>query len=120
MGWSTGSVDASDDMKRCAALVLALLIAGCSHTSVMVSSGGSTTTSYGSASVGISGGGSSVAWALIGIGLIAAELAGRRAGESTQPAVASQPSRALDQRRNVNEQDCSQPIKDWSANLKCK
>ena len=105
-------------MKRCAALILALLIAGCSHTSVQVSSGGTTTTSYG-ASVGISGSGTAT-WALIGIGLIAAELAGRRAGESTQAAPESEPSRAPDRRRNVNEQDCSQPIKDWSANLKCR
>ena len=118
MGRGAGSADAGDDMKRCAALILALLIAGCSHTSVQVSSGGTTTTSYG-ASVGISGSGTA-AWALIGIGLIAAEIAGQRAADRTDPPAASGPSRAPDAERRVNEQDCSQPIKDWSANLKCK
>ena len=27
---------------------------------------------------------------------------------------------ALDPERRVNEQDCTQPIEDWSANLRCK
>lgn len=106
-------------MKRCAALILALLIAGCSHTSVQVSSGGTTTTTSYGASVGISGSGTAT-WALIGIGLIAAGLAGQRPLERTDPLAASEPARVLDSARRVNEQDCSQPIKDWSANLKCK
>jgi hypothetical protein len=29
-------------------------------------------------------------------------------------------SPALDASRTVNEQDCSKPIENWSANLKCK
>ena len=106
-------------MKRCAALILALLIAGCSHTSVQVSSGGTTTTTSYGASVGISGSGTAT-WALIGIGLIAAGLAGQRPLERTDPLAASEPARVLDSARRVNEQDCSQPIKDWSGNLKCK
>jgi hypothetical protein len=30
------------------------------------------------------------------------------------------PPPALDPERKVNEQDCTRPIEDWSANLRCK
>lgn len=30
------------------------------------------------------------------------------------------PPPALDPERRVNEQDCTKPIEDWSANLRCK
>jgi hypothetical protein len=33
---------------------------------------------------------------------------------------AAQPAPELDGSRRVNEQDCSKPIRDWSANLKCR
>lgn len=119
MGRSAGPADAGNDMKRCAALMLALLIAGCSHTSVQVNSGGTTTTTNYGASVGIGGSGTA-AWALIGIGLIAAEIAARRPVQRTDPPAAIEPAQSFDAERRVNEQDCTQPIKDWSANLKCK
>lgn len=106
-------------MNRCAAVLLALLIGGCSHTSVQVNSGGTTTTTSYGASVGISGSGTAT-WALIGIGLIAAEIAAQRSAVRVDPPADSGPSGTLDAERRVNEQDCTQPIKDWSANLKCK
>jgi len=119
MGRSEGSAHASDDMKRCVALVLTFLVTGCSHTSVQMSSAGTTTTTAG-ASVSIGGSGGSAVWPLIGIGLIAAQFAGRRIEESALPAVESGPAPALDDSRRVNVQDCSKPIGDWSANLKCR
>ena len=91
---------------------LALAIAGCSHTSVQMGWDGTSSTSSG-ASIGISGGGNTAAWLLIGIGLIAA-------GEASAPPAAAAAPTELDKARRVNEQDCTQPIKDWSANLKCK
>lgn len=105
-------------MTRVAALAFLLFVAGCAHTSVQVNSGGGATPSSARASVGVSGGGRSVAWLLIGIGLIAAgEYAGRQHADG---AAAPVPPGELDQARRVNEQDCTQPIKDWSANLKCR
>jgi len=97
-------------------LLFALSLAGCSHTSVQGGWGG-TGPSGGNVQVGVGGG--SVAWALIGIGLIAAgEYSERRRAEGLPPM--NEPPQELDKSRRVNEQDCSQPIKDWSANLKCK
>jgi hypothetical protein len=92
------------------ALLAALLTSGCSHTSVQGGWGG--TSSSG-------GSGSSVTWALIGIGLIAAgEHSERQRAEGLPPM--NEPPLELDKARRVNEQDCTQPIRDWSANLKCR
>lgn len=97
---------------KIAFFLVALLTAGCSHTSVQGRWDGTSTTSAG-ASVGISGSGSFATWLLIGIGLIAA-------GEAAAPRTAPPAHTELDKARRVNEQDCTQPIKDWSANLKCR
>ena len=105
MGRGAGPAAARDYM-RTTLLLLSLLISGCSHTSVQGGWGG-TGPSGGNVQVGVRGG--SVGWALVGIGLIAAGL----------PPM-NEPSRELDKARRVNEQDCSQPITDWSANLKCR
>ncbi|MEX2241481.1 MAG: hypothetical protein WD775_12400 [Burkholderiales bacterium] len=91
-------------------LVCAFLIAGCSHTSVRFDSGGSVTSTTTSFSAGYSGHGGPAVWALIGIGLIAAEYGGSAAARE----------RGLDATRQVNEADCTKPIENWSANLKCK
>lgn len=97
-------------------LLLSLLISGCSHTSVQGGWGGS---NPGGANVSAGVGGGSVGWALIGIGLIAAgEYSERRRAEGLPPM--NEPPLELDKARRVNEQDCTQPIRDWSANLKCK
>lgn len=92
-------------------LAALLMLCGCSHTSVQVGWDG-TTSGSGGASVGISGGGTAT-WLLIGIGLIAA-------GKASASPEADPAPVALDEARRVNEQDCTQPIKDWSANLKCR
>jgi hypothetical protein len=99
-------------------LVCAFLIAGCSHTSVRFDSGGGVTSTTTSFSAGYSGHGSPALWALIGIGLIAAEYGGSAAARER----GLEPERAgeLDATRQVNEVDCTKPIENWSANLKCR
>ncbi len=105
---------------RLPALLVCVLVAGCSHTSVQVSSGGGTTTVHTGVSVGYSGRGSAAAWALIGIGLIAAELAGSEAARERGLEPRAAPALPLDATRQVNEVDCTKPIENWSANLKCR
>ena len=92
---------------------LACLLAACTHVSVVGTSGGGTTTTVTSASVAVSGSGGTAGWVLLGIGLIAAE-----AVNPVRPL--EPPPGPLDPRRRVNEVDCTKPIADWSANLKCK
>jgi hypothetical protein len=105
---------------RCAAWVLVVLLAGCSHVSLRYDSGGGTTTTTTRVSAGYSGHGSAAAWALIGIGLIAAEYAGGTAARERGLEPQEKPARAMDAQRRVNEVDCTKPIENWSANLKCK
>jgi hypothetical protein len=97
-------------MKRFLAPLLAALLAGCSsaHTSWGVRASSAT----GSASVNLDIQGGSSAAALLGIALFAVA-----ASSGERPA---QNAPELDAARRVNEQDCSKPIKDWSANLKCR
>jgi hypothetical protein len=93
---------------RTLCLLLSLSLAGCSHTSVQGGWGGSN-----------SPGGSGVSWVLINIGLIAAwDYSERQRLEGAPPL--NEPPLELDKGRRVNAQDCTQPIRDWSANLKCK
>jgi hypothetical protein len=105
---------------RAALLALAFLLAACSHASVRMDSGGGVTTTGGSVSIGYSGHGSAAVWALIGIGLIAAEYGGSAAarGRGLEPERAGE--RKLDATRQVNEVDCTKPIANWSGNLKCR
>jgi len=105
---------------RFLALVCAFLIAGCSHTSVRVDSGGGVATTHTGVSLGYSGHGSAAAWALIGIGLIAAEYGGSTAARERGLEPERAGERKLDAQRQVNEVDCTKPIENWSANLKCK
>lgn len=105
---------------RLPAMLIAVLLSACSHTSVQMSSGGGTTTVSTGVSVNYSGSGSAAAWALIGIGLIAAELAGSAAARERGLEPERPAQRKLDAGRQVNEVDCTKPIADWSANLKCK
>lgn len=105
---------------RLLALVIAVLLAGCAQTSVRVDSGGGVTTTRTGVSVGYSGHGSAAAWALIGIGLIAAEYGGSAAARERGLEPERAGERKLDATRQVNEVDCTKPIENWSANLKCK
>ena len=95
---------------RYGALLPALLLAACAHSSVRVDSAGGTVTTSTRVSAGYSGDGAVAAWALIGIGLIASQTSASR----------GEPPEALDTTRRVNEQDCTKPIRDPSANLKCR
>ena len=106
--------------------MLVAVLAGCSHGQVQFSSGAVSTAPGASAGVSIQGGGSGAA-ALIGLGVAAAiygaqpDAAGY--GYSTNPFMAvTETARppALAPGRRVNEQDCSRPIEDPSANLKCR
>jgi hypothetical protein len=105
---------------RLALLAAAFLIAACSHTSVRVDSGGGVTTTRSSVLIGYSGHGSAAVWALIGIGLIAAEYGGSAAARERGLEPERAGERELDATRQVNEVDCTKPIENWSANLKCK
>jgi len=103
--------------------LLALLVAaltGCSHASVRMSTDGSTSTTTTSVSAGYSGHGSAAMWVLIGIGLIAWEYGGSEGARERGLEPERKPPAPLDAGRQVNEVDCTKPIKDWSGNLKCK
>lgn len=97
------------------ALLPALLLAGCSSRSYVQAS------SSGSPSTGVSTSGSvyvqgqSALAALIAIGVLAG--ASYRSDRETPPLA---PTPELDASRRVLEHDCTKPIVDWSANLKCK
>jgi hypothetical protein len=106
-------------MKRLG-LILVFTVAGCTHASVQVNTGGGVTTTTTSVSAGYSGHGSAAAWLLIGIGLIAAEHAGSAAARERGLEPDPTPAIALDPKRQVNEVDCTKPIENWTANLKCR
>ena len=95
-----------------ALLAVACLLASCTHVSTVATSGGATATTVTSASVAVSSN-SAGALVLVGIWLIAAE-----AANPVRPLNPRPPE--LDPQRRVNEVDCTKPIADWSANLKCR
>ncbi|MGH8639845.1 MAG: hypothetical protein ACREVD_07890 [Burkholderiales bacterium] len=100
---------------RFLALVCVFLIAGCSHTSVRFDSGGGVTSTRAGVSIGYSGNGSAAAWALIGVGLIAAEYGGSRAARKRGLEPERAGERELDAARQVNEVDCTRPSLDAIA-----
>ena len=103
-------------------VLLAFTLAGCSHAQVQLNAGGSTSAS---------GGGGSPAAALIGLGIAGAVI---YSSERNSPGgygtrydanpfmgvTGTAPAPELAPGRRVNEQDCTQPIADLSANLKCR
>jgi len=97
------------------ALLPALLLAGCGgHSYVQASSSGSPSTGVStSGSVYVQG--QSALAALIAIGVLAG--ASYR-GDRETPPLARTPE--LDPARRVLVHDCTKPIEDWSANLRCK
>lgn len=105
---------------RPALLALAFLLAACSHTSVRMDSGGGVTTTHTGVSLGYTGHGNAAVWALIGIGLIAAEYGGSAAARERGLEPERVDERKLDATRQVNEVDCTRPIENWSGNLKCR
>ena len=80
-------------------------------------------TSVTSSSVGAQVQTGSGAGALIAIGILAAAWHGSESdGYGARDGMAPPRGRVpqLDDTRTVNEQDCTRPIENWSANLKCK
>ncbi len=101
---------------RIVAGLIALFLAGCGgHSYVQVGSSGSPAT-------GVSTGGSvsvqgySTFGALLALALLAS--ASWHADHAAPPFSHAVPP--LDPSRRVIERDCTQPIDDWSANLKCR
>ncbi len=98
-----------------ATILLALCVAGCGGNSY-VQAGAS-----GSPSTGVSTGGSvsvqgrTTFGALLVIGILAGM---SYSSEREMPPSGRAPE--LDASRRVLEQDCTRPIEDWSANLRCK
>jgi len=112
---------------RVASLLLAILLAGCSaNTNVRFGTGATSVppgTAVASSSIGAQVTYGSAAATLIGIAILAAAW---HASESDRYGVdrldpfAPVGRGQLDASRRVYEQDCTRPIEDWSANLKCK
>jgi len=117
-------------MTRIVALALALLLAGCGgHSNVQLSSN---TVPSGGVSTGgaVQAQSNSALGILIAIGvLMGASYAYERQREADGPGYRSNavtsspqdlPAPAMDASRSVNAQDCTKPIADWSANLRCR
>jgi hypothetical protein len=102
-------------MRAIAPLALAALLAGCGgHASVQVNSGGAPAGGVSSGST-INIQGRSSLGTLLSIVLIAGVA---YEGERDAPWSARAPE--PDPSRRVVEHDCTKPIEDWSANLKCR
>lgn len=110
-----GPAFARDGMMRALALSLALVLAGCSgHSNVQVSS--STLPSGGVSSGGaVQAQSNSALGVLLAIGVL---MGASHASDRESPPSAAVPE--LDPSRRVLVQDCTRPIVDWSANLRCK
>ena len=103
------------------ALALALCAAGCSNNSYVAYSSGSIAGSPTGTSAYVQGGTSSSSAAFAAIFLLHWALLNERwdrgAGLYGSSAVPAPP---MDETRSVNTQDCTRPIVDWSANLRCR
>lgn len=122
-------------MKRLLILLLCVQLAACANAAVSVST---STAATGSVTAGTAAAGGQVAAASSGAGaiaLFAIAAAMMTASEMSASgtttynanpfaaidgASASRRPPELDANRRVNEQDCTRPIVDWSANLKCR
>lgn len=127
MGRSAGQAGACDRMNRFLALVLASLLVGCAHTSVGLNSAGTTAAGTTSVSGQVAASGSGAAaialFALATVAIYGSEASNGGTTYRANPFAgirSTQPLPELDGSRRVNEQDCTKPIQDWSANLKCR
>jgi hypothetical protein len=116
-------------------VLIAASVAGCSHAQMQLNAGavssasGGTSITTSGGGLAVQGAGSSTA-ALIGLGIAGAVIymserdnPGYGARYNANPFMAvtgSERAPALAPERRVNEQDCTQPIADPSANLKCR
>jgi hypothetical protein len=107
-------------------LAVLVLLAGCSTTEVRVDSGSTATRTQGALQVRIEGGRGLAA--LLGLTVLTAamfdyERDRMRSGASPfMPVGEARPDAAppLATDRTISEQDCTRPIEDFSANLKCR
>ena len=109
---------------RVAAVFLALLATGCGGNSY-VSYSANTLPAGGVSSGGSvyyqNGGSAAAAFLMIGfLGSVFWADDDQPQGWGIGRLVARRPAPSLDDSRTVNEQDCSKPIENWSANLKCR
>jgi len=94
-------------MRRLAAIVLVLLAAGCaSHSRISAGEGGA-----GGVRLGIDVQSGSAVGAIVAIGVLGAMYGAGSESASPPPMIES---------RTVREQDCTRPIEDPSANLRCR
>ena len=134
MGRGQGPAGARDGMKRLIVLLLCVQIAACAHGTAAVST---STAAASSVTAGTTAVGAQVTAASSGAGAIAlfALAAAMMMTASTESASGTTTYNAnpfaaidgssrrppeLDASRRVHEQDCTKPISDWSANLKCR
>jgi hypothetical protein len=135
MGRRQGPAGARDIMKRLLILLLCVQLAACAHGVATVST---STAAAGAATAGSTAVGGQVTAASGGAGAIAlfalaAVMMARASSETPTGTVtynanpfaaidggSRRPPPELDAGRRVHERDCSKPIADWSANLKCK
>lgn len=114
-------------MTRGFVVSLVVLLAGCSgNLNVQGSTGGGTVSPGGNVNIQ----GRSAFGNLLAIGmLVGMSYGSERAMEQAGPPLAARPGYfslpstrvpALDPTRRVVEQDCTKPIEDWSANLRCR
>ena len=112
---------------RAASWLCIAALAGCSaQANVRIGTGATTVapgTSVTTSSVGAQVRSTSAAGTLLAIGILAAAWYGSdsdRFGVRDRADAFRGPLPQLDEMRSVNEQDCTRPIENWSANLKCK
>jgi len=112
---------------RAASWLCIAALAGCSaQANVRIGTGATTVapgTSVTTSSVGAQVRSTSAAGTLLAIGILAAAWYGSDSdgyGVRDRSFGAAGAVPQLDEMRRVNEQECTRPIEDWSANLKCK
>ena len=134
MGWSEGQAGARDGMKRLIALLLCVQIAGCANSVATVSTSTATVSSVtaGTTAVGAQVTAASSSAAAVALFAFAAAMMMTASTESASGTTtynanpfaaidaSSRRQPELDASRRVHAQDCSKPILDWSANLKCR
>lgn len=114
-------------MKRLLILLLCVQIAGCANSAATFSTSTASASSAVGAQVTAAGGGAAaIALFALAAAMISAssESAAGTTTYNANPFAAVAPSSSrppqLDVNRRVHEQDCTKPILDWSANLKCR
>jgi hypothetical protein len=115
-------------MIRAITAAVTAVLAGCAHTSAELAIGGTAPGTGGATgSVNVRAGSASAALIAIGIFAGAAYAESRQAGVRyrANPFLALDPDfpRAappMDEARRVNEQDCTRPVADPAANLRCR